>query len=92
VRGLLRQHLEEQPIAGLEALSAFARSNAPYLFYENQPGKQLVYPVTEALPAQYLRKVWAAAEWNWSEHIGEERVAATIRTLRAAIARDGLGA
>lgn len=89
-RPFLRQHLEERPIHGFGDLRVLAQEDMPYLFYEDQAGSRFVYPVTEFLPSQFFRKLWAvsvgkAAEWDWAASMGEENVARTIERLRAVL-------
>lgn len=85
----LRRNFSEQQINDLGELSEVAQADIPYLFYEDVTGNKYVYPLSEHIPSQYLRKVWAQCvgkpqEWNWAVFIGEENVARTINRLRDA--------
>jgi diadenosine tetraphosphate (Ap4A) HIT family hydrolase len=91
-RPYLRCNFPERQISHLSELSEIAQADIPYLFYENVTGAKFVYPLSEHIPSQYLRKVWAQCvgkpqEWNWAEHIGEDNIARTIQRLRDALER-----
>jgi hypothetical protein len=94
-RPRLRRSFEEVQIGSLEELNVLAQSGTPYLFYENAAGEMHVYPLSQPIPSQYLRRVWAESvgkpqEWDWREFVGEENVACTIKNLRSTLGNQTL--
>jgi diadenosine tetraphosphate (Ap4A) HIT family hydrolase len=85
-------HVEHR-LSAIDELSEFASASIPYLYYENADGDMFAYEVSEHLPSQYLRRIWAKSigkpqEWDWAVFVGEEQVAKTIAQLRSAL-QDG---
>ena len=85
----LEKHLpKENQIHSLKELSKFAKTNLPYIFYENKSGEMFVYETQVRMPSQFVRKIWAEAiersdEWDWALFTGEKEVANTITTLKS---------
>jgi diadenosine tetraphosphate (Ap4A) HIT family hydrolase len=58
-------------VGGLDDLREIAVEGTPYLYLEDLDGSCLVYRVSQGVPSQYLRRVWARSlgrpeEWDWA--------------------------
>lgn len=86
----LQHRFSEKQISALSDLRDYGTADIPYLFYENVLGEKFVYVVSEHLPSQYLRRLWAQEvgrprQWNWRVHTGEKNVARTISRIQDAL-------
>ena len=68
-------------------LSMLHQQGIPYLLWENADSCRYVFRINRPIPSQHLRKVVAEKlevpdRWDWREHLGYDKMRATIETLK----------
>lgn len=83
----LSKYFKPEPINNLVELRAQFQTGIPYFFYENRIGKRFVFPVSEIVPSQYIRRIIAVKigrkdKWSWKQCPEMEKFNRTIEKLK----------
>lgn len=86
ITDFLAEHFEHIRINSYESLKEAYKKEISYLYVEDNDGERHLFPVREAVPSQYIRKVIASRlgmpeRWDWRVYQGMEEIKNTLKKL-----------
>lgn len=84
----VRRYFPSEEVDSLSSLSQYFDKGIPYFYVEDNTGK-FVFPLHEAVPSQFMRKIIAKQVdkedlWDWCAYQGREEMHLTLEKLKGA--------